>query len=99
MLSRRDLPRVLVKVVKNELTYKSCNSIKQVFLPAQLKASSSNISFTGGPTTSNNCTVNNDQIYYSTLNSAKSYAFDSSVNSIIFSNALGKEVATLTQTG
>jgi hypothetical protein len=99
LLQRRDLPRVLVNITKNTLIYKSCNSIQQVFLPAQLTGPKSSISFSGGPTSNSTCKPNNDEIYYGTINLAKSFSFDVNAGTVILSNAAGIEIATLSQTG
>lgn len=99
LLQRRDLPRVLVNITANMLTYKVCNTIQQIYLPAKLTLNASNITFTGGPITNATCNTNNDDIYYGTLNLAKSYSYDASASSVIFSNSAGIEIATLTQSG
>lgn len=98
LLQRRDLPRVLVNITANMLTYKVCNTIQQIYLPAKLSPSNSTITFTGGPTTNSTCKTNNDDLYSGTLNQAKTYTYDSAASSIIFSNSAGIEIATLTQT-
>jgi hypothetical protein len=95
LLSRRDLPRVLVNITSNTLAYKSCNKIQQSFTPGRLTGNQGSISFTGGATTNSSCAINNDQIYYGALNLAKSYTFDPSAGATVFSNAAGVEVATL----
>lgn len=89
LLSRRDLPRLLVNVTANILTYKSCNNIRQTFTPERLTAKNGSITFTGGPTSNSTCTINNDQLYYGSLNLAKSYSFDASANAVVLSNAAG----------
>lgn len=89
LLSRRDLPRVLVNITSNIITYKSCNNIQHTFTPARLTSNSGSISFSGGPTTNNTCTINNDQVYFGTVNSAKSYKFDPSAGALILSNDAG----------
>lgn len=97
LLQRRDLPRLLVNVTSNTLVYKSCNNIKQTFTPSSLTANQGSISFSGGATASNTCTINNDQVYYGTLNQAKSYNYDPAAGAIIISNSAGVQVATLSR--
>lgn len=64
LLKRRDLPRMLVTVSANSITYQGCNAIRHTFSPASLtSAKSGQISISGGATTSNTCSINNDQIY------------------------------------
>jgi hypothetical protein len=60
LLARRDLPRVIVNVTGNALSYRSCNRIHQTYTPARLSGNRGSIRFTGGPTTNTTCTVNND---------------------------------------
>ena len=60
LLSRRDLPRVLVNVTANTLSYKSCNKVLQTFTPTKLTGNKGSIKFTGGPSTNTTCLVNND---------------------------------------
>ncbi len=45
LLGRRDLPRVLVTVTSNSLSYKSCNRIQQSFTPARLTGNQGSITF------------------------------------------------------
>ena len=99
LLQRRDLPRVLVNITANMLTYKVCNTIQQIYLPSRLTSNSANITFTGGAITKSTCKPNNDDLYSGTLNQAKTYAYDASASSVIFSNSAGVEIATLTQAG
>jgi hypothetical protein len=89
LLSRRDLPRLLVTITSNKITYQGCNSITQTFTPANLSASQSSITFAGGPTTFNKCTINNDLTYYSTLNQAKAYSYDSNAGAVILTDSTG----------
>lgn len=64
LLKRRDLPRMLVTISANSITYQGCNTIKHTISPASLTAAKTGqISITGGPTTSKICSINNDQIY------------------------------------
>lgn len=64
LLKRRDLPRMLVTVSANSITYQGCNAIRHTFSPASLTSTKSGqISISGGATTSNTCSINNDQIY------------------------------------
>lgn len=95
ILSRRDLPRVIVTISGNTISYKGCNSIIQTFSPSQLTLPKSSISITGGPTTNNNCPVNNDSAYFGALNQARTYSYDANAGTVIFSNADGSEIATL----
>ena len=96
-LQRRDIPRALVNVTEGSLTYKSCNTIVHTFEPKKLTSAKGSIKITGSAITSNNCTVNNDYLYMTALNSAASYVFDPSAKTIIFSNQGGTEVITLSQ--
>jgi META domain len=95
ILSRRDLPRVIVTISGNTISYKGCNSIIQTFSPSQLTLPKSSISITGGPTTNNNCAVNNDLAYFGALNQARTYSYDANAGTVVFSNADGSEIATL----
>lgn len=45
LLGRRDLPRVLVTVTSNSLSYKSCNRIQQSFTPVRLTGNKGSITF------------------------------------------------------
>lgn len=63
LLKRRDLPRMLVTISANSITYQGCNTIKHTFSPPPLPLKTGQISITGGPTTTNTCSINNDQIY------------------------------------
>lgn len=95
LLARRDLPRVLVTVTSNILSYEGCNTIQQTFTPANLTGNQGNITFNGGPITNNTCAINNDLVYSGTLNQAETYNFDPAAGAIIFSNGSGVEIATL----
>lgn len=65
LLKRRDLPRMLVTISANTITYQGCNTIKHTFSPATLTtAKTGQITITGGPSTTNNCSINNDKLYY-----------------------------------
>lgn len=64
LLKRRDLPRMLVTISGNSITYQGCNTIKHTFSPAPLSAAKTGqISISGETTTTNNCSINNDKIY------------------------------------
>jgi hypothetical protein len=89
LLGRRDLPRVLVTVTSNSISYRSCNRIQQSFTPARLTGNKGSITFEGGPTTTNTCAVNNDLVYSGTLNQARTYNFDPAAGAIVFSNGSG----------
>lgn len=96
-LQRRDIPRALVNVTEGRLTYKSCNTIVHTFEPKKLTSAKGSIKITGSAITSINCTVNNDYLYMTALNSAVTYVFDPNAKTIIFSNQGGTEVVTLSQ--
>ena len=60
-----------------------------------LRNAQGKIAFAGGPITSNTCAINNDQTYFGTLGQAASYKFDAAAGAVVFSNAAGAEIATL----
>lgn len=64
LLKRRDLPRMLVTISADSITYQGCNTIRHTFSPASLtSAKTGQIIISGGATTRKACPINNDQIY------------------------------------
>jgi len=89
LLQRRDLPRQIVNITGNTLTYKVCDTIQQTFQLGKSNALNSTIVITGGPITSNTCSSSSDLLYYSTLNMMASYSYDPSAAVVILSNDKG----------
>ena len=97
LLQRRDLPRKIIKVTANAMTYSGCNSIEHLYQLDDPKAIEGGISIRGGAVTEKACVDSTDDVYYQSLNLAKSYKFDEKVGVIILSNAAGIETVTLSR--
>jgi heat shock protein HslJ len=94
LLKRRDLPRAIVTIKGDKLTYSRCNTITHTFKISDPKAKEGTIIITGSTTTKKACPNDNDSLYISTLNSAVKYSYNADSKTILFKDANGTDVVT-----
>jgi len=94
LLKRRDLPRAVVTIKNNTLTYTRCNTISHTFKIADPKAKEGNISISEATSTRKACTDDNDSLYINALSSAIKYTYNAGSKTILFKDSNGTDVVT-----
>ena len=98
VLQRRDLARAIVTITATTFSYTLCNSVTHSY-KAEQNRSKGRISVSEGAAgNSSNCAKANDLTYIKALNSAASFSYDASANTIVFTDKDGLDVVTFSRT-